>query len=119
MRNSLVLMVAVSLAGCGSRSPAPLPYNAARESKLAGWMQSGEVWTAATNAAAGLHGTNREYYLCLLAGALDRQAVCTLTNLDSLGELARKIDTVKRGTARHPYTMEQLTEARRIKGAKD
>lgn len=109
-RNALLLALGI-LAGCGPE-PSPSVDFAAAQSIAANHGPAAMV-ACMSNALRCL--PNRGQFETNFAKQADAIAVDYLTSL-SPGELARRLDTITRGTTRSPYTAEQIHRARKAKG---
>lgn len=128
MKNLLALSFALAwagaLVGCAPRDSITPDYKLRVESgeidvaRLELWArdQTGREVFAAWLASLG-PATNRDEILTRYAVEADAQIVDFLAG-QGPGELRRKLDTLQRGTSRHPYTREQLEAALARKAAR-
>ena len=112
MKALAAILAAVALAGC---RPAPerVSFDRATAEAVAASHGPDAVLLCWSNAVRG--ASNQAELEARFAAAADKLAVDYLTTL-APGELARRLDTLKRGTSRSPYTEDQIHRARQAKG---
>jgi triphosphoribosyl-dephospho-CoA synthetase len=111
---SAVLTLAVFLCACERQAKPSLPWDE-RLSEQARALDSTELWAVVESACA--KGTNGAHVRQIIGENIYEAGIVTLTR-QAPGELSRKMDTRRRGTARHPWTEAQLEEAMRRKGVR-
>ena len=102
-----ILIVALVFAFCACKRNVNVSGDVDRMRKVAALMESADVFDAAVSAM----GTNAES-LKIFATSMHDAAMRSLEG-QTTTEIRRKLDTLKRGTNRHPYTREQMEEVMR------
>jgi hypothetical protein len=111
---TLFLVLAITTA-CKRALPPPPPANYAHLCRLTEALPGNYVIALLEEATPNL--TNRQQVFAVLYARVYADALDSLA-LQPVGELKRKLDTLRRGTSHHPYSREMLVEALKRKGVK-
>ena len=113
MKAFLAILAAACLAGC--RPPSSAPIDNPTAWRIAAEHGPQAVVLCWSNAVRG--ASNRAELDARFAIMADKLAVEWLAG-QAPGELARRADTIQRGTSRSPYTSNQVWRAQQAKGLK-
>lgn len=111
-RTACLACAAGILVGCSKQAQPPLT-----EAELPPALETvgytSNIWNALDTASAGKPW--RAEFMSSFAAEIDRQAVARAVELYNCGELARRLDTLSRGTSHSGYTSNQLRRAYAIR----
>jgi hypothetical protein len=113
MKSAKFTLILLLLAGCSHKPAPPSPTGTEQHLiKLCSEWSGETVAKLVCQTATGL--TNRHEFSTALYAAVWEKSVEMLMH-DTPSQLKKKLDSLERGTQRHPYTAEMINEALRRK----